>query len=118
MLERKTSTCVLFTGKPGKPEGPLEVSDITEDSCKLSWNPPKDTGGSPITNYIIEKMDMADGEWKPVTKFCRGDNYTVNDLVKGLSSASFIQLVGTGMIKLLFSFTPVLKLLITQDHHL
>lgn len=71
------------SGKPGNPEGPLDVSDISADSCKLSWNPPRDTGGSPVTNYIVEKMDIDDDTWKPVTKFCRAETYTVPDLVKG-----------------------------------
>lgn len=26
--------------KPGTPEGPLEVSKITPDSCSLAWKPP------------------------------------------------------------------------------
>lgn len=26
---------------PGSPEGPLEVSKVTAESCTLKWNPPK-----------------------------------------------------------------------------
>lgn len=36
---------VLVVSKPGQPEGPLEVSDIRKDGCKLKWKPPKDDGG-------------------------------------------------------------------------
>ena len=32
---------VTVVGKPGSPEGPIEVSKITPDSCKLAWQPPK-----------------------------------------------------------------------------
>ena len=73
----------MYAGKPGAPEGPLEVNDITGDSCRLSWKPPKDNGGSPVSSYIVEKMDVEDGRWMPVTKFCRGESHRVPDLVKG-----------------------------------
>ena len=51
--------------RPAAPEGPLKVSDITNTTAVLSWQPPKDDGGAPIDNYIIEKMDVARGEWTP-----------------------------------------------------
>ena len=54
--------------KPDKPEGPLDVSDITKDGCKLSWKKPKDDGGEPIEGYIVEKFDPTVGSWIPVAK--------------------------------------------------
>ncbi len=50
-------------GKPGSPEGPLEVSDVTAEKAKIAWKKPEDDGGSPIKEYEIEKMDMATGKW-------------------------------------------------------
>jgi hypothetical protein len=32
---------VIVLDKPGAPEGPLEVTKVTADGCKLAWNPPK-----------------------------------------------------------------------------
>ena len=32
---------VRVLDKPGAPEGPLAVSKITPEGCKLAWNPPK-----------------------------------------------------------------------------
>ena len=55
--------------KPDAPQGPLVVSDVTNQTATLSWKAPLDDGGSPIENYIIEKMDMAKGDWSPVSKF-------------------------------------------------
>jgi len=55
-------------GKPGTPEGPLEVKDITKTSCKLSWKKPEDDGGIPIREYEVEKMDMKTGKWVRVGK--------------------------------------------------
>lgn len=56
---------VIILDKPSKPEGPLEVSDVHKEGCKLQWNKPKDDGGLPLTAYIVEKMDVATGRWTP-----------------------------------------------------
>jgi hypothetical protein len=60
------SVSFLFTAKPGKPEGPLEVSDVHRDGCKLKWKKPKDDGGEPIDAYVVEKYDPDTGIWLPV----------------------------------------------------
>lgn len=56
---------VIILDKPSKPEGPLEVSDVHKEGCKLKWNKPKDDGGLPLTAYLVEKMDVATGRWVP-----------------------------------------------------
>lgn len=58
----------LFTGKPAKPEGPLEVTDVHKEGCKLQWNKPKDDGGAPIQQYEVEKFDKETGRWTRVGK--------------------------------------------------
>ena len=40
---------VLSLGPPGRPGGPLEVTDVKKDSVKLKWKKPEDDGGKPIT---------------------------------------------------------------------
>lgn len=65
--------------KPGAPEGPLKVSDVTKETAVLQWQAPKDDGGSPIENYIVEKLDVARGEWSPVdtvSGLCNGIKVT------------------------------------------
>ncbi len=59
---------VNVVSKPGKPEGPLDVSDVRKDGLKLKWNKPKDDGGEPIEGYIIEKLDPDTGSWIPIAK--------------------------------------------------
>lgn len=67
-----------------KPEGPLEVNDVKPDSCVLAWKPPKNDGGSPISNYIIEKLDAKKGgDWQKVSSFCRVPFYEVTGLNEG-----------------------------------
>lgn len=57
---------VAHTGKPSKPKGPLEVSDVTAEGCKLKWDKPEDDGGEPVQQYVVEKMDTDTGRWVPV----------------------------------------------------
>lgn len=59
---------ITVTSKPGKPEGPLDVSDVHKDGCNLKWKKPKDDGGEPIDAYLVEKFDPDVGIWLPVGK--------------------------------------------------
>uniref|UniRef100_A0A0K0CTJ0 non-specific serine/threonine protein kinase n=1 Tax=Angiostrongylus cantonensis TaxID=6313 RepID=A0A0K0CTJ0_ANGCA len=74
---------VIVQDRPGTPEGPLEVSDVTKDSCVISWNPPADDGGSEITNYVVEKRDTKTNTWVPVSTFATGTTITVPKLIEG-----------------------------------
>lgn len=56
---------VIILDKPGKPEGPLEVSDVHKEGCKLKWKKPKDDGGLPLTGFVIEKQEVGTGKWIP-----------------------------------------------------
>jgi len=60
---------VIVLDKPGPPEGPLRVTDVHKEGCKLKWNAPLDDGGLPIDHYIIEKMDVESGRWLPSGRF-------------------------------------------------
>uniref|UniRef100_A0AAG5CTD6 Twitchin n=1 Tax=Anopheles atroparvus TaxID=41427 RepID=A0AAG5CTD6_ANOAO len=61
--EFSASANVTVLDKPSPPEGPLRITNITTEGCRLEWKLPKDDGGSPITHYVIEKMDMSRGTW-------------------------------------------------------
>lgn len=72
-----SATCrVLVVDKPSPPQGPLDVSDITPETCTISWKPPFDDGGSPVTNYIIEKLEPI-GIWTKLSSFARRTQYDV-----------------------------------------
>lgn len=43
----------------------MNVSDVTKETCVVSWKPPVDNGGCPIEKYIVEKQDVARGGWVP-----------------------------------------------------
>ena len=75
---------IKVLGKPSKPKGPLEVSDIHKEGCTLKWKPPEDDGGCPIECYEIEKMDEETGRWVPCGKTNGNDTkLDVTNLVPG-----------------------------------
>jgi len=73
---------VQVIGKPTMPVGPLKISEVTKRSCHLSWKPSEDNGGSPISQYEIEKMDEVMGTWLPAGN-TKGTSFDVRNLVEG-----------------------------------
>ncbi|XP_051563269.1 immunoglobulin-like and fibronectin type III domain-containing protein 1 [Myxocyprinus asiaticus] len=57
---------LLVLDKPGTPQSPVEVNESTSSVLELKWNPPKDDGGSTVTNYIIERQQVGQSTWKRV----------------------------------------------------
>ena len=57
---------IFHTDKPGKPGAP-EIETVKADQVSLSWRPPKDNGGSPIFNYILEHKAEGAYKWKRST---------------------------------------------------
>uniref|UniRef100_A0AAX7U1G9 Titin n=1 Tax=Astatotilapia calliptera TaxID=8154 RepID=A0AAX7U1G9_ASTCA len=43
---------------PGPPIGPINILEVTPDYMMIQWRAPKDDGGTPITNYVVEKKDV------------------------------------------------------------
>lgn len=41
----------------------MEVVETTSSVIEIKWNPPKDDGGSPVTNYIIERQQVGQSLW-------------------------------------------------------
>ena len=81
--QERVTIKVIVLDIPTQPQGPLEVSDVKVDGCTLAWKPPKETGGSPITNYVIEKFDVKNNEWQKVSSFCKKTSYEVIGLDEG-----------------------------------
>ncbi|KAI1733007.1 fibronectin type III domain-containing protein [Ditylenchus destructor] len=67
--------------KPSPPQD-LEVDDIGPESCRLFWKPPKDDGGVPITNYVVEKYRLGVDVWERVSSFVRNTECLVMELVE------------------------------------
>ncbi|CAK6972948.1 LOW QUALITY PROTEIN: immunoglobulin-like and fibronectin type III domain-containing protein 1 [Scomber scombrus] len=54
---------LIVLDRPGPPEGPVETTETTSSVIEIKWSPPKDDGGSPVTNYIIERLQKGHSMW-------------------------------------------------------
>nr|XP_057911821.1 immunoglobulin-like and fibronectin type III domain-containing protein 1 [Doryrhamphus excisus] len=58
------ATSQLFVlDRPTPPEGPVEILETTSSLIEIKWKPPKDDGGSVVTNYIIERQQQGHNLW-------------------------------------------------------
>ncbi|XP_038047566.1 titin-like, partial [Patiria miniata] len=74
---------VIVLDKPQPPNN-LRITSITPVTISLIWEPPEDDGGSPITEYIIEKRDMKRATWsKAGTTTSTELEFTVSKLLEG-----------------------------------
>ena len=62
-----TGVFAVLADAPGAPEAPL-VSDVLKDCALLTWTPPSDDGGSPLTGYWLERRHLASARWLTVNK--------------------------------------------------
>ena len=97
----------------GAPTAPLQVSGgyATAGNLQLvlSWSAP-DTGGSAITDYVIEQFDAGSSTWSVLADgVSTATTYTVTGLTNGTSYSfrvSAKNIVGTGTASGSFSGTP------------
>lgn len=70
---------------PDPPSAPqwLEVTNITKVNADLKWQAPSSDGGSPITNYVVEKRDVRRKAWQSVDTTVKELKYTVTPLNEG-----------------------------------
>ena len=64
----RTDLTITFSS-PDVPSPPQQVaaSEIFSSSCLVSWSPPEDDGGSPVTHYVLERKHLDSKEnWKEI----------------------------------------------------
>lgn len=77
------NSITLIPDKPLIPEGPIIVDALLKNSVIISWKPPKDDGGSLITNYIVEKREAKEGEkWHLVSSAVSGTACRIPNLIE------------------------------------
>ncbi|KAJ8416947.1 hypothetical protein AAFF_G00328250 [Aldrovandia affinis] len=78
---RATATVdVNILDKPGPPAA-FDISEITKESCFLAWNPPRDDGGSPVTNYIVERKASDSEAWQKLSSTVKQTTFKACKLV-------------------------------------
>ncbi|XP_041836615.1 immunoglobulin-like and fibronectin type III domain-containing protein 1 isoform X2 [Melanotaenia boesemani] len=54
---------LIVLDRPDPPEGPVEIVETTSSVIEIKWSPPRDDGGSAVTNYIIERQQAGQSLW-------------------------------------------------------
>ena len=78
-----TSVQVKVLDKPGKPEGPIQITPKSSDTCTISWKPPHEDGGAKVTNYVVEKREATHLAWILVNSHVEGLSCKVTRLLPG-----------------------------------
>lgn len=73
----------MVLGRPGPPSAPIKFEEIGAEKITLSWLPPKDDGGSKVTNYIIWRRVANRKTWVPITNEPKERIWTVENLMTG-----------------------------------
>ncbi len=73
---------------PSSPVGPLVISNVTDTSAIVTWQPAENNGGSPITGYVVKRRDVT----RPVWVNCGHvgvdtHSFKIKDLVEGCQYA-------------------------------
>lgn len=65
----------------------MKVEEVRANHVKVKWDKPEDNGGTEITGYVLEKMDLDTGRWIPA-----GEVNKINLLHRTLWQFVFIKL--------------------------
>merc|ERR1711917_24249 len=82
--EKTLKMNVIVMDRPSEPMGRDECyNDVEAESLMLDWSPPKEDGGSPVTHYVVNKLDKTLGVWSEVSSFVIRSGMKVGKLVNG-----------------------------------
>ncbi|CAJ1084767.1 immunoglobulin-like and fibronectin type III domain-containing protein 1 [Xyrichtys novacula] len=74
---------LIVLDKPTPPQGPAEVTESSAMCIEFKWRPPKDDGGSPVINYILERQQVGRNTWKKLGEIPGVPNYRDTDVDHG-----------------------------------
>ncbi|XP_017264022.1 immunoglobulin-like and fibronectin type III domain-containing protein 1 [Kryptolebias marmoratus] len=74
---------LIVLDKPTPPQGPVDIVESAVTSVEFKWKPPKDSGGCPITNYIIERQQVGRNKWSNLGEIPGTPHYRDTDVDPG-----------------------------------
>nr|XP_055068172.1 immunoglobulin-like and fibronectin type III domain-containing protein 1 [Misgurnus anguillicaudatus] len=74
---------LIVLDKPTNPMGPIEVLEASSSCVEFKWRSPKDNGGSPITNYNLERNQIGRNTWVKLGNIPAEPHYKDNDVDHG-----------------------------------
>ncbi|XP_038134427.1 immunoglobulin-like and fibronectin type III domain-containing protein 1 [Cyprinodon tularosa] len=81
MVEAITHLTVL--DKPTPPQGPVDIIESSSSCIEFKWRAPKDNGGCPIVNYILERQQIGRNSWQKLGKIGSEPKYRDTDIDHG-----------------------------------
>ncbi|XP_076132939.1 immunoglobulin-like and fibronectin type III domain-containing protein 1 [Alosa pseudoharengus] len=57
---------LIVLDKPGPPQGPVEIVEASSQCIEIKWRPPKDDGGSPVKNYMVDRQQIGRNTWTKI----------------------------------------------------
>nr|XP_054587588.1 immunoglobulin-like and fibronectin type III domain-containing protein 1 [Nothobranchius furzeri] len=76
-------TQLIVLDKPTPPLGPVDIIESSSSCIEFKWRPPKDAGGFPVTNYILERQQVGRNSWKKLGKIGPESKYRDTDVDHG-----------------------------------
>ncbi|KAM4741230.1 LOW QUALITY PROTEIN: immunoglobulin-like and fibronectin type III domain-containing protein 1 [Anableps anableps] len=76
-------TQLTVQAKPTLPLGPVDVTESLSSCIEFKWRPPKDSGGCPVANYILERQQIGRNSWQKLGKIGPEPKYRDTDVDHG-----------------------------------
>lgn len=72
---------VKVLDRPG-PVTKVTVGEISATSSTISWKPPLNNGGDPVTHYSVYKRELGKLAWSLMNSECKSMTFTVKTLIE------------------------------------